>query len=721
MAVSADVDAVLQFLRKNGLSDAESALKEDMIEKGDLGCLDYEKFLFPMVPPPPPVRIPASFLRSEVPGGGECSRSSSQEDDEFVSMGSSTSNMCSSSEFTNPYGIRSTSPSGSKASSDRFSQFGTARDYHDFDMQNDLFWHDEKDDGDFMTPCFEGPDFFACPSEDKYIMTSDTDKQNENLPGLNFKSEAFQSDISLDYLDKNCLTNISPVDDKSELRVTDHYNFDKKNNLEGGFEEEPEGRAPPASSVHLYNCCVGAEGFYGEHPADCCYRSSKETDFNNCQLKVLGDIPPTDIVSAPNHRISKSSKNDQVENFKGSSGLDGKVVEKDFMQKGIDGYGVGDSEVNEEPCEPEAAADGDGVDTDEVLMYNANEDEYEVFELRIIHRKNRTGFEENKDFPIVLKTVIASRYYITEYLGSAAFSKVVQAHDLHTGVDVCLKIIKNDKEFFDQSLDEIKLLKFVNKNDPGDEHHILRLYDYFYHQEHLFIVCELLRANLYEFQKFSQESGGEAYFTIRRLQVITRQCLEALDYLHHLGIIHCDLKPENILIKSYRRCEIKIIDLGSSCFRTDNLCLYVQSRSYRAPEVILGLPYDEKIDMWSLGCILAELCSGEVLFPNDAIVMILARMIGMLGPIDLDMLVRGQETDKYFTNELDLYHINEETSQLEYIIPEESSLENHLQVTDVGFIDFVKSLVEVNPERRPTAREAMEHPWLSYTYESSPF
>lgn len=83
-------------------------------------------------------------------------------------------------------------------------------------------------------------------------------------------------------------------------------------------------------------------------------------------------------------------------------------------------------------------------------------------------------------------------------------------------------------------------------------------------------------------------------------------------FLHGLGIIHCDLKPENILIKSYKKCAVKIIDLGSSCFRSDNLCLYVQSRSYRAPEVILGLPYDEKIDLWSLGCILAELCSGEV-------------------------------------------------------------------------------------------------------------
>jgi len=99
----------------------------------------------------------------------------------------------------------------------------------------------------------------------------------------------------------------------------------------------------------------------------------------------------------------------------------------------------------------------------------------------------RTGFEENKDFPILLNTIVAERYYVTEYLGSAAFSKVVQAHDIQTGVDVCLKIIKNDKDFFDQSLDEIKLLKYVNKHDPADAHHILRLYDYFYYQ-----VCYLV-------------------------------------------------------------------------------------------------------------------------------------------------------------------------------------------------------------------------------------
>ena len=96
----------------------------------------------------------------------------------------------------------------------------------------------------------------------------------------------------------------------------------------------------------------------------------------------------------------------------------------------------------------------------------------------------RTGFEEAKEFPVMLNSVIAGRYHVTEYLGSAAFSKAIQAHDLHTGIDVCMKIIKNNKDFFDQSLDEIKLLKFINKHDPADKYHVLRLYDYFYHRVH---------------------------------------------------------------------------------------------------------------------------------------------------------------------------------------------------------------------------------------------
>ncbi|KAG6495663.1 hypothetical protein ZIOFF_043489 [Zingiber officinale] len=143
------------------------------------------------------------------------------------------------------------------------------------------------------------------------------------------------------------------------------------------------------------------------------------------------------------------------------------------------------------------------------------------------------------------------------------------------------------------------------------------------------------------------------------LQSITIQCLEALQFLHGLGLIHCDLKPENILVKSYSRCEVKVIDLGSSCFETDHLCSYVQSRSYRAPEVILGLSYDKKIDIWSLGCILAELCTGNVLFQNDSSATLLARVIGIIGPIDQGMLAKGHDTYKYFTKNHMLYERNQ--------------------------------------------------------------
>ncbi|GMY24066.1 putative serine/threonine-protein kinase dyrk2 [Fagus crenata] len=354
---------------------------------------------------------------------------------------------------------------------------------------------------------------------------------------------------------------------------------------------------------------------------------------------------------------------------------------------------------------------------EQVRQIKAQEEEFETFNLKIVHRKNRTGFEEDKNFHVVLNSVIAGRYHVTEYLGSAAFSKAIQAHDLHTSMDVCVKIIKNNKDFFDQSLDEIKLLKYVNKHDPGDKYHILRLYDYFYYREHLLIVCELLKANLYEFHKFNRESGGEVYFTMPRLQSITIQCLEALQFLHGLGLIHCDLKPENILVKSYSRCEVKVIDLGSSCFETDHLCSYVQSRSYRAPEVILGLSYDKKIDIWSLGCILAELCTGNVLFQNDSPATLLARVIGIIGPIDQSMLAKGRDTYKYFTKNHMLYERNQETNRLEYLIPKKTSFRHRLPMGDQGFIDFVAHLLEINPKKRPSASEALKHPWLSFPYE----
>lgn len=88
-----------------------------------------------------------------------------------------------------------------------------------------------------------------------------------------------------------------------------------------------------------------------------------------------------------------------------------------------------------------------------------------------------------------------------EYLGSAAFSKAIQCMDLVTNKIMCMKVIENNKDYFDQSIDEIKLLRYINCNGDPDQKNVLRYYDYFYHKEHLFIVTELLEDNLYEFYK----------------------------------------------------------------------------------------------------------------------------------------------------------------------------------------------------------------------------
>ncbi len=85
---------------------------------------------------------------------------------------------------------------------------------------------------------------------------------------------------------------------------------------------------------------------------------------------------------------------------------------------------------------------------------------------------------------------------------------------------------------------------------------------------------------------------NQSFFSLPVIKEIARQILTALKTLHKLQIIHADLKPENILIKSYNPIIIKVIDLGNSCFFHDNLGEYVQSRSYRAPEVVLGVGYD---------------------------------------------------------------------------------------------------------------------------------
>ena len=146
-------------------------------------------------------------------------------------------------------------------------------------------------------------------------------------------------------------------------------------------------------------------------------------------------------------------------------------------------------------------------------------------------------------------------------------------------------------------------------------YYAVRLLSAFVHRNHQCLVFEMLSLNLYELLKNTQFDG----VSLNLIRKFAKQILKALQFLSRsdLDVIHCDLKPENILLRHPKRSGIKVIDFGSSCRSNSQMYSYIQSRFYRSPEVLLGLPYSVAIDMWSLGCILVEMHTGEPLFSGS--------------------------------------------------------------------------------------------------------
>lgn len=311
-------------------------------------------------------------------------------------------------------------------------------------------------------------------------------------------------------------------------------------------------------------------------------------------------------------------------------------------------------------------------------------------------------------------------------------------------------MIKNTKDFFDQSLDEIKILELLRQTGQCNENNILEMKAFFYHKEHLIIVTELLRQNLFEFGKYIMEHNEPQYFTRNRLCYIARQCLVALRFVHKLGLVHSDIKPENILLASYSRARVKVIDFGSSCYLTDRQSSYIQSRSYRAPEVILGLPYDGKIDVWSLGCVIAEMYTGQVTFQNDSVVSMLARIEAICGAFPRHMIDEGRQSGQFFTPTGLLYEkaytdndsgaqmnasssFQDSESEIDdqatfnILQPKTTTMAERLgfdanlmtskrttweEDEKALFTDFITKLLTIDPKKRLSAEEALEHPWI---------
>lgn len=347
------------------------------------------------------------------------------------------------------------------------------------------------------------------------------------------------------------------------------------------------------------------------------------------------------------------------------------------------------------------------------------------------NKKERRLFNDGYDdeyYDYIVKSgeKFLDRYEIDSLIGKGSFGQVVKAFDIEEQEYVAIKIIKNKRPFLQQAQIEVRLLELMNQHENEYSAYIVKLKGHFMHRNHLCLVFELLSYNLYDLLRNTNFRGVSLNLTRKFAQ----QLCTALMFLtsSELSIIHCDLKPENILLCNPKRSAIKIVDFGSSCQLGQRLYQYIQSRFYRSPEVLLGLSYDMAIDMWSLGCILVEMHTGEPLFNGHNEFDQMNKIVEVLGIPPIHMLEQGSKSRRYFDRYPDgTWQIKRVKEGKKYKLPGTRRLRDILG-SDTGgpqsrrlnepghtlhdylkFEDIIVRMLHYDPKLRITPIEALQH------------
>ncbi|KAF7208386.1 homeodomain-interacting protein kinase 1 isoform X2 [Nothobranchius furzeri] len=349
------------------------------------------------------------------------------------------------------------------------------------------------------------------------------------------------------------------------------------------------------------------------------------------------------------------------------------------------------------------------------------------------------------DYQLVQHEILcsmSSSYEVLEFLGRGTFGQVAKCWKRGTNEIVAIKILKNHPSYARQGQIEVGILNRLSAEN-ADEYNFVRSYECFQHKGHTCLVFEMLEQNLYDFLKHSKFSP----LPLRHIRPILQQVATALMKLKSLGLIHADLKPENIMLvdpirQPYR---VKVIDFGSASHVSKAVCsTYLQSRYYRAPEIILGLPFCEAIDMWSLGCVIAELFLGWPLYPGaseyDQI-----RYISQTQGLPAEYLLSaGTKTSRFFhrgpdssyplwrlktpsEHEIEMGIKSKEARKYIFNCLDDMmqvNMSSHLEGTDMlaekadrrEFIDLLKRMLRLDADKRITPTKTLGHPFVTMSH-----
>ncbi|KAK9234398.1 protein kinase, partial [Lipomyces kononenkoae] len=329
-------------------------------------------------------------------------------------------------------------------------------------------------------------------------------------------------------------------------------------------------------------------------------------------------------------------------------------------------------------------------------------------------------------------TFDSGKYTILRKLGYGQYSTVWLATDSNAKRYVAVKILRADYYGGPHDIFEREILSKISESLGKATTKAAIMYHPFLidfsTKDQMENMCVFVFDVLGQHLDFQTVKYEDAKLPVMEVKVIARQLLLGLDFLHReCGIIHTDLKPTNILlelenpdeaisvplreairtplISDMNEPHIRIIDFGVASWNDKHLSDLIQSPALRAPEVTVGAPWDTSVDIWSLGCLMIEFV------PRNT------RIIEVLGPFPLQFLKKGSRTAQFFDQKGNLLRIpNMKPTSLERMINGTTKLflkPKDMPDTEVPiFIDFLRGMLAIDPERRRSAADLLQHEWI---------